>query len=239
LQLSNYNRVSLIVQQSPQFATRDDVAGREGITPPPQWHESASNDSHAELPILASTGLDPLIGDTLSRLHCLFQKPEGFDLTTTDFHDLTCFVLHRLLDDTTSPIDDTRLPASLESEAIRYAIVLYLLMVHGPTYFSHVRLQYTTTLKLKALLEQWILAPPSDRESLWIWVLSIGMAASDGTPEYHYFTTHAHKASTALGISAWETALPHHKAVLWLENVVTDRLFRRHWEAVWVLKPDI
>ncbi|KAH7066290.1 hypothetical protein BKA63DRAFT_159289 [Paraphoma chrysanthemicola] len=230
--------VSMIVQQSPQFATRDDLTGREGIAPPSQWHEITMRSSRATSPLYGALELSPIIDDILTRLRFLFHKPSGFDLTTTDFHDLTCFVLHTLLDDAVQPLNDTESQSSLDSEMIRYAIALFLLVVHGPTYFSHARLQYTTTLKLRALIDQWRLVPQSTHDSLWIWLLSVGMAASSGTPEYAYFTAHAHEVATIAGIHAWETVVAHHKHILWLENRVTARIFQPHWEAVWVVNTD-
>ncbi|KAF2029468.1 hypothetical protein EK21DRAFT_67601 [Setomelanomma holmii] len=221
--------VAMIVQQAPQFMTQDDSLGREGIAPPPKWHEAIPA---IDAEIVDTLDLNPPIDDILGRLRFLFRQPGGFDLTTTDFHDLTCFVLHRLLDNTIDFTKDGSSLMSLQSEMTRYAIVLYLLLLHGPTYFSHARLQYTTSLKLKSLLEQWMLWPSFSTFPVTSWLLTIGLAASESTPEYRWFSTRAQDLSAQCRIFTWEEILLQLQSILWFDSLATDQLFRSHWEGI-------
>ncbi|KAF2191369.1 hypothetical protein K469DRAFT_732760 [Zopfia rhizophila CBS 207.26] len=214
--------VSLIVMQSPQFPTQKDSGVGDGIAPISQWHEAATSLRDPVPPPLDNLDLDPAIGEILFRLRNLFHEPRRFDLSNTDLHDLTCFVLHRLL--LWSPQSTHRdiSPAPAISECVRYAVALYMLIIHGPTYFSHARLQYNTTLQLRAHLEGSLASLLLSYGSLALWLLSVGMVASDGTPECHWFTT---QAGTA--ISSFVS--------IWLKTQQAEYLFRQRWEEVWAI----
>jgi hypothetical protein len=222
-------RVSMIVMRSPQFATQDDFGRGDGVAPISQWVDLTGH-YHEHM---SSEGLDPDICDILGRLHMLFSEPNRFNLSTTDLHDLTCFVLHRLLDrPTQSPYADALHPFSV-SDCVRHAIALYLLIIHGPTYFSHAQLQYAMVSRLKTHLETFTSLPPPANRSITIWLLLVGMIASDGTPECQWFETQSRKAVTAYGIYLWHDVLLHLKKVLWLEKPHAEHIFQQKWDGVW------
>jgi hypothetical protein len=219
----------MIVMQSPQFATQDDFGRGDGVAPILQWFE-LTNHYHEHL---SPEGLDPDIGDILGRLHMLFIEPDRFNLSTTDFHDLTCFVLHRLLEGAAQPTYADALQAHSISDSVRHAMALYLLIIHGPTYFSHAQLQYATVTRFKSHLESLTtLALPANR-SITIWLLSVGMVASDGTPDCQWFEIQSRRATAAYGVYFWHDILVHLKEVLWLEKPQIEHLFRQKWDGVW------
>jgi hypothetical protein len=219
----------MIVMQSPQFATQDDFGRGDGVAPISQWFE-LTNHHHGHM---SPEGLDPDIGDVLGRLHMLFSEPERFNLSTTDLHDLTCFVLHRLLDWPTQSVYTNALRAYSISDSVRHAIALYLLIVHGPTYFSHAQLQYAMVSQLKTHLESFTTSVLPANRSITIWLLSVGMVASDGTPECQWFETQSRKATAAYCVYFWHDVLLHLKRVLWFEKPQAERIFQQKWDSVW------
>jgi hypothetical protein len=219
----------MIVMQCPQFTTQDGIGGGDGVAPIPQWFEL--EDYHHKH--MSPPDADPDISDVLGRLHLLFNEPERFNLSTTDLHDLTCFVLHRLLDRSTSSTHRNVLQIPSISDSLRYAIALYLLIIHGPTYFSHAQLQYTMVLQLKYQLENSVSLGLSTNRSVPIWLLSVGMVASDNTPDCQWFTDQSQRATAAYGIYIWDDVLFHLKEVLWLRKPQAEHLFRQKWDCVW------
>ncbi|PVH91334.1 hypothetical protein DM02DRAFT_678143 [Periconia macrospinosa] len=169
--------VSMIAMQYPQFPTQDDSANAgEGIAPITQWHEAAQHDDNSASSVPKAMILDPSIGDILRRLRNLFGNPEHFVLTSLDFHDLTCFILHRLLGIET----DWSLKTGT-SEGVRVAIALYMLMLHGPSYYSHASLQYRLTQELRVYIEHCLGTITLIHAPLAIWLTSVGMVASKGS----------------------------------------------------------
>ena len=223
----------MIVLQSPQFATQDDTGRGDGIAPIAQWLEVANYYQETVSPLCDTPGLDPAIHDISRRLRMLFHEPERFEMSTTDFHDLACFILHRLIDRTSYTTYSDETPPRSTSESVRHAIALYLLIIHGPTYFSHARLQYTITLQLKAHLEDSLASLFLSNGSLALWLLSVGMVASEGTSDRQWFTSQARKVSITLGVYVWEEVLFHLKEILWLQNQQAEHLFQQRWDGVW------
>jgi hypothetical protein len=222
----------MVISQHPQFATQDDACKGEGIAPISQWYESTAHLQHSPSPHLDNLDLDLDIRDTLSRLRMLFHEPQTVNLSTTDLHDLTCFALHRLL--AWSP------PSQLHnmseqyytSESVRCATALYMLLVHGPTYFSHAMLQYNLVVRLKSALEHSLTELVFSHPSLAVWLLSVGMVASEEMLESLWFTTQAGKASS-LVLSVWEDILENLKDILWSQTPLLEYTFRQKWEDVW------
>ncbi|KAF1847325.1 uncharacterized protein K460DRAFT_426042 [Cucurbitaria berberidis CBS 394.84] len=222
--------VSLVVMQSPQFPTQDESGVGDGIAPIPQWQEAVIGMHNPIPPNLAKLDLDPAISDVLVRLRNLFHEPLRFDLSSTDLHDLACFVLHRLLSrPTRSTINDIS-QASAISECIRYGLVLYMFLIHGPTYFSHAQLQYNATVQLRTYLENMIASLLPNSGSLTLWLLSIGIVASNGTAESHWFTTQSATVSETPGLSNWEDVRIHLKEILWFNSHQVEYQFRQRWE---------
>ncbi|KAF2267217.1 hypothetical protein CC78DRAFT_490705, partial [Lojkania enalia] len=225
--------VSMIVMQSPQFPIQSDSGLGDGIAPISQWHEAATNLQDPAPPSLDNLILSPEIGEVLFRLRNLFMEPRSFDLSNTDLHDLTCFVLHKLL--LWSPQSTGRnIPQSLAaSQCVRHALALYMLIIQGPTYFSHARLQYNTTLQLKAHLEGSLSPLLLSHKSLAIWLLSVGMVTSDGLQECDWFSNQAKAIITAYDLYTWENILTHLEEILWLKTQQSEHLFRQQWQDVW------
>jgi hypothetical protein len=223
----------MIVMQSPQFTTQDDCGHGDGIVPIPQWLEAAEHVDESTMQLLDTLGLDPTICDMLGRLRILLHRHNCLSLSTTDFHDLTCFVLHRLLDQTYNLAHCEDSHANTISESIRYATALYMLMTHGPTYYSHLGLQYTMTLQLKFHLERCLDLILCNTTPLAIWLLSVGMVASDGTSDYHWFTAKTKEIASALEIQTWENVLSSLREVLWMEKQRTETTYRESWARVW------
>jgi hypothetical protein len=223
----------MIVMQSPQFVTQDDSGFGDGIAPTPLWYRAAAFTASASTASLDALGIDSVIHDALCRLRVLFHEPEQFVMSTTEFHDLTCFVLHRLLDPT---MDWTRNKDSVmpsRSEGVRLATALYLLTVHGPTYFSHAGLQYNLASQLKAQLSNCLDSLLSIDKSLAIWTLSIGLVATSGTPDHEWFSTQAVTAASLPSAHQWQDILPHLKNILWVERQHTEYIFRQAWQCAW------
>ncbi|CAO2651657.1 Nn.00g042270.m01.CDS01 [Neocucurbitaria sp. VM-36] len=225
--------VSMILMKSPQFPTQDNLSAGGGIAPIPQWEEAGTSMRDIISPALDDIDLDPAISDILFRLRNLFHEPQRFYLSSTDLHDLACFVLHRLLPQSTPSTLNDILPVPALSDCVRYGLVLYILIIHGSTYFSHAQLQYNATVQLRYHLENLsaLLLPKSG--PLTLWLLSVGMVASDGTPESDWFMTQFRTAADTSGLSAWDDIQNHLKEILWSHSQQLDYVFRQRWEETW------
>lgn len=219
--------------QSPQFPTQDDADVGNGIAPISQWHEAAQNLSKQITPALNHLHLDPSIGDILFRLRNLLHKPQSLDLSNDDLHDLTCFVVHRLLHLSPLSIQPSTSNTTATSGCFQCAIALYMLTIQGPTYFSHTRLQYDLTLRLKTHLEGLIDSLPLTHGSLTIWLLSIGIVASNGTPESNWYSTQARTAAATLELCTWDDIYICLQDILWLKVQRVNHIFRNKWEEIW------
>lgn len=110
-------RVSMLILACPQFGTQDDVGRGNGIPPPPEWQLDFSSFALEEdLPRIFGRGvnvedIDYEVSNVFIRLHDVFYRAQTVPLPNTRLHDLTCFVVHRLLpsrtDATESITDDT------------------------------------------------------------------------------------------------------------------------------------
>jgi hypothetical protein len=223
----------MIALMSPQFATQDDNGRGDGIPPISQWIELANDGHEIALPPLNTLELEPAVETILGRLHILFHGYNGLQLTTTDFHDLVCFLLHRLLDQAAHAGHSDSTSALSTSDCVRHALALYLLIVHGPTYFSHARLQYTVALQLQERLDDLLDTMLLTNPQLAIWTLSVGMVAAYGTQECQWFTAQTARAVSVLGIHGWEDVLSLLREILWLEDHPTEQTFQQAWQAVW------
>lgn len=218
----------MIARMSPQFATQDDDGG-DGVPPPSQWIEVADRSNETEVPGLNGLRLDTATDEMLRRLRILFDEGSRVPLSTTDFHDLVCFALHRLL-------DQREQRASLDgaSRGVSQAMALYLLTIHGPTYFSHAGLQCWITLQLKDSLDNALESLKVTNASLAVWMLSVGMVASLRTPLSQAFSYQAGAAALDLDVYDWSNVLRHLRAILWVENTMTEGIFLQAWQDVWL-----
>ncbi|KAF3007699.1 hypothetical protein E8E13_009441 [Curvularia kusanoi] len=228
--------VCMVVTQTPQFLTQADHSSDDGIAPISQWHEATHN-VHDQTPtILHIPFLDPDISDILCRLHNLFDSTQ-YTLSSTDLHDLTCYVVHRLLQwSPETQVDGLQRNLPL-SGIIRHALILYMLIVHGPTYFSHARLQYAITLKLQAQMEHTWRNILVDHGSLALWLVSVGMVASEGTPEEQWFIEQARLATVTLNLDLPDEVMCHLQHVVWLNSPIATSMFKRKWLNIWTEIP--
>lgn len=220
------SRVSMLIMGHPQFNTQNDSGIGDGIPPIPEWQLNPAVTN--ELPELTVIDVDNEVSNVFIRLRNVFQQTQNTQLLTTQLHDLTSFVIHRLL----HKDSDKAAPASPPiSECIRYAIILYMFVIQGPTYYSHAIILNTIVTHLRENLKCLDTAPRV-YNSLDVWLLTIGMVASTGTGHYQWFMEKACDVSTALQLSDCEDALTRTKSILWLETTQTEILCRHHWEAI-------
>ncbi|KAE9366220.1 hypothetical protein N431DRAFT_352569 [Stipitochalara longipes BDJ] len=221
--------VSLLVTGSPQFETQDDFGRGHGIYAIQQWQRPfLVEDRDLDLLDFDEVDLDPVLGNILNRLRSIFHN--SATLSTTDLHDLTCFTLHRLL--SLPPLTGVDSRSLHTSGCLRFAISAYMLIIHGPTYYSHVHILNTFVIQLKSRLSS-MLSLGECQHSLLIWLLSVGAVASTGhgTDESHWFRDQAGTISAALGIQHWDDIKLHLKRVLWLETR-SQVLFQQIWEEI-------
>ncbi|PTB65062.1 hypothetical protein BBK36DRAFT_1121534 [Trichoderma citrinoviride] len=240
--------VSMLVMESPQFPTKDDAGDGDGISAIPQW-QLASADAEGQHETL-DTSLDtlkitPPMINILSRLRRILHLTWHSSLDNTQLHDLTCFVVHRLL--LLPPLTDTNADADTNpvqlaaSECLRYAIALYMLIIHGTTYYSHAGLANAILRQLRyhlVVLQAAAVASTTDyiHGPLDIWVISVGMVAtaSNGLERDHeWFMDQACASAAALGLSKWDDVVSHLQVILWA-RMPQEELFRQEWERAFV-----
>ncbi|KAJ4378559.1 hypothetical protein N0V86_006266 [Didymella sp. IMI 355093] len=218
------------------FPIQDDFGSSDGIAPIPQWYRASSTINDAVSTVLDTPLLDPEIADVLCRLHNLFDSSQ-YNLTSTDLHDLTCYAVHKLLLWEPWLQVDGVVCDLAASSIVRHATVLYLLIIHGPTYFSHTRLQYATALKLQAQMEYIWFNMLLNHGALTLWLLSVGMVASDGTPECQWFMSQARKAAEALDLRTWDNIVIRLRDIVWLDSAASDPFFQQKWQEAWSVTP--
>ncbi len=223
--MSNF-RVSLLVTGAPQFETQDDFGLGTGIQAIPQWERGANSPGRQRS--VDDLVLDPAVGNILERLRNIFQAPQESHLTNTELLDLTCFVAHRLL--LLPPITSSNLQLSAISECFRYAMVLYMMILHGTTYYSHMDLANVLILRLK---ENLLLLASTNypHDALETWIISVAMAAAVGNTEYKWFMDRACTVRLALDLQAWGDVLAQLESVLWMRTD-HENAFRQAWEEV-------
>ncbi|KAG9234983.1 hypothetical protein BJ875DRAFT_287337 [Amylocarpus encephaloides] len=225
--------VAMIVMGAPQFPTQDDAGNGDGVSAIPIWVEFSSEiPPCVYFPEFEDLGIDPLLQKMLSRLQRLFRQcsapsSSGYitEISTTDLHDLTCFVLHRLLSLPCSP--DTPFQSNIISECVRSAMSIYMLIIHGPTYYSHATLLASQVCRLRGHLLEY----PNIDGRLNIWFLSIGMVGSQETNMDPWFFDQLITTALSMGISTWEEVCTFLKSVLWLD-IPRARIFRQLWEEI-------
>ncbi|KAI1565147.1 Fungal-trans-2 domain containing protein [Pyrenophora tritici-repentis] len=219
--------VLLILTQIPQFDVQDDFSVGDAIAPIPQWLEATTSQDQIP-PYLVDLQLDPLVGGVFFRLRNLFRQHH---LSTTDLHDLTCFVLHKLL--LPSSTADLRSPNILEtSQCVRHATALYMLNIHGTTYFSHAELQWSLVSKLRDNIESVPGLFMIHHRPLLLWILFVGIVASYGTPHHPWFTTEAELFASYMSLQTWDETALSLEEVLWFKSPRTEHIFRQAWEGI-------
>jgi multisubunit Na+/H+ antiporter MnhF subunit len=113
---------------------------------------------------------------------------------------------------------------SLITECVRYALILYMFIVHGPTYYSHAVILNTMIMHLMEYFEQ--LSPTSRFDSpLDIWLVVIGMVSSTGTVHHQWFVRRAKLLAASIPLNNSDDVLTRIKDILWLETPHGEDIF--------------
>lgn len=219
-------RVSMLVMGHPQFETQDDVGIGDGIPPIPEWHLDHPNSmvSLADVPKIDNFA----VRNVLIRLSNVFQRAQRMALPPSRLHDLTCFVIHRLLLSISNEVDSASSPVS---ECTRYAIILYMFVVQGPTYYSHAVLMEQMVIRFVHHLKQ--LESTSRRpDSFDVWLLAIGLEASAGSQHNRWVVRQARALAVSLQLGSWSDVLIRTKKILWLETPKAEDKFCHSWDVI-------
>ena len=203
----------------PQYETQNDDGSGDGISPIPEWSVTRSIDPTA----LSEGDVAPDTWNVFTRLYGIFHRANRTPLPLLRLHDLTCFVVHRLLSPPAS-----ELPSSTNSDSIRCATILYMLILQGPIYYSHAAIMYKTAARLLMQLQG--RAPSQASGQLDSWLVAVGLVASHNTQSYEPFQDMVRSLSRVLGLQSWKEASSVVKSVLWLEAPHTEHVFQSHWD---------
>ena len=224
----------MLVKGSPQFDTQDDFGRGDGIGSIPQWPYSSNQfQQKPGMLNLDSFDLDTELQNILHRLRDISCQPSTTDssnvptiLSPSDLHDLTCFVLHKLL---RSPLITMDSQQTILSKCLRYATSIYMLIIHGPTYFPHTAILQSLVQELKYCLSLALSSGLQDQLSVWL--INAGMVGSLATSESRWFLDQASTLRAGLNFQSWEDIKLCLESVLWLQTG-TGTLFRQAWEGI-------
>lgn len=177
---------------------------------------------------LSNLDIDYSVWNVFIRLLNAFQRAQYTPFPPARLHDLTCFVVHRLLfsaPDLSSP------QSSPVSECIRYAIILYMFTIQGPTYYSHAVILNMIVGRFMEHLTR-LYPTPHEHGSLYLWLFSNGLVASSGTPLYRWFMERAGALAAELQMRSWDEVLIRIKSILWLQTARAEGIFQLHWDAI-------
>ena len=214
----------MLIMGHPQFDTQDDMGTGHGIPPTPEWQLSL-NAIHEAPPELTYVDIDEEVKEVFIRLRSVFQRAQQIPFTSTRLHDLAGFVIHRLLPSARDMANETE-PLT---ECVRYAIILYMFIMQGPTYFTHAVIFSQILGRFVDHLQR---REQDTQDSIDVWFLAVGMVASTGTPHYSGLRDTAKATAVSLHLSTWDIASAHIKNTLWLETRQGEGIFRPHWDAI-------
>lgn len=218
----------MLVTGHPQFETQDDVGIGDGIPPIPEWQIEPTH-NHVWLSELGGNDIDHAVKNVFLRLRNVFQRAQRIPLQPTRLHDLACFVIHRLLFSVRDMNDDES--CSSITECLRLAMILYMFIIQGPTYFSHAVMMNTIATQFVEQLKR-LESIPRSSDSLDVWLFSIGVVASVGTANLQWLMDGARKTVASMELSDWDDVLVHMKWILWLDLPRGEDIFRTHWEVI-------
>ena len=220
----------MLVTGAPQFPAQDDSGHGDGIDPIVQWQMVPASPPDAEASF-TEVELDPAVDNILTRLRYIFHQQQRTRLSTNELHDLTCFVVHKLL--LLPPFLPAHGQRSNVSECLRYALVLYMLAIHGTTYYHHEALKGGVVSRLQTHLAA---AQSSNSHSsnsssstaLGFWMLFVSAVA---VPSCGLFRDLAAETAAKLGFRTWEDARAGLESVLWT-GTGGEEAFRRVWDEI-------
>ena len=215
----------MLVMRQPQFDAQDDFGTGSGIPPIPEWQLdfSATDESlwHPDEDIC-----DVHTRNVFMRLRNVFHQANRTPLAPTRLHDLASYVIHRLL--SASP-DPRAFQPSLYSSCIRHALVLYMFVIQGPTYYTHAVILQDIVAQYILHLEQ-LESTFRVYEALDVWLCAVGLVAATGTQEYQWFSSRAATIATSLALTGWEEVFANLQSILWLDIPHGELMFRPHWD---------
>lgn len=212
---------------APQFDVQEGSERADGIEATPQWEAAAP--SEATLGDFSEQlNLDQAIADVLARLRTIYHQPAISKLTTNEMHDLTGFVMHKLL--LLPPFVSLDEARAASSECLRYSLALYILVIRGTTYYSHYDLANIILLQLRMHLET--LSQTCHRfGSLWLWTITMALAAPVGLTNLQWAREEACTAARARGLRAWRHVVVHLESIMWIKTA-QESMFQQKWEVV-------
>ena len=111
-------------------------------------------------------------------------------------------------------------------------MVLYMLIIHGTTYYTHTELANNIIQQLKGHLQS--LAGRIGNllfDSLQLWVLSVAIVSATDPTELQRLNLAAKIAANAMGLQTWDDVVIHLKRILWLESERAE-VFRFQWDGI-------
>lgn len=222
-------RVAMLVTGTPQFPTQDDTGHGDGVDPTAQWQLVSSTTLEGPGLVFSDSDLDPAMSIILMRLRTIFHRQQQTPLSSTDLHDLTCFVLHKLF--LLPPFLPPGSQRSLISECLRYAIVLYMLINHGTTYYSLQVVTATAFGKLDAYMGAVADLGHRMDSDLRLWILMVSTVARPGASGHEERVQQVRDAAAEIGLDTWDEALGRLEGVLWM-STRQDSPFRQIWEGI-------
>lgn len=208
--------------QSPQFST-DNHGDAEGLPAISQWYKSSFDTACPYSPFLPGLEVEEDILFIMTRLKDILHQDDMGSLSSNEFHDLTCFVMHRLLE-LSGPTTARR---SSVSESIRLALALFMLTIHGPTYFSHAHLHQNLVSQLKDQAQNSLDVLIRRNESLALWILFVGMANAYGSSGYLWFYQKAHLLIKDTTLITSESMRSKLREVLWCSKADMSPSFQQ------------
>lgn len=218
----------MILTGFPQFETQDDLGVGDGICSISEWHLIQPLSGPVDI---GDFILDGPVANIFYRLRNLSHTAQQLPLSTTKFHDLTCFVVHRLLP------ANSDLSCSTSTGVMRYALILYMLIIHGTTYYPHTFVLNQALAQFVEFYEESELVSHTQC-ALQVWLLTIGMVTSIGTSHYPRLTGKARTTAASMRICTWDQVFKHVKSILWFDTAPGESGFRPHWDAIFnILDP--
>ncbi|KAG9846555.1 hypothetical protein KCU98_g6326, partial [Aureobasidium melanogenum] len=208
-----------------EFDTQDDLGVGDGISPISEWHLIQPLSGPGDI---GDFTLDEPVANVFHRLRNLSLTAQQLPLSTTKLHDLACFVVHRLLPTNSDFLCST---SSSTTEVMRYALILYMLIIHGTTYYPHTFVLNQGLAQFVKHYEQSELVFYT-QDALRVWLLAVGMVASIGTSHYRWLSGKARTTAASMQMRTWDEVFKHVKSILWFGMAPGESGFRPHWDAI-------
>ena len=181
--------------------------------------------------------IEPEILETFALIQTFFARKQLKPQRSVALHDVTGFIVQKLL--LCTPLTNlgkdmdvalSKSPSPL-SKCFSFSLALYMLFVHGRTYYSHADLAQRLAAEVR---EHWALT----LQQSWCyttfnilrpWILSVSLVAVEKPSNYEWFQEEARNAADALGLSTWEDVLLHLERVLWWSSLECSEFVRQSW----------